>query len=117
MGKVHERAPGLPIIALGETAALEKGTEAVLDALRHLHSILYLYEDTVPFLARQIMRAASDYLEDLLPPFFKALAHHAAGATLVVVGGAPGPRSRATVHALLNEAVCPVAVVPDDSRP
>jgi arginine decarboxylase len=77
MGKVHERAPGLPIIALGETAALEKGTQAVLDALRHLHSILYLYEDTVPFLARQIMRAASDYLENLLPPFFKALAHHA----------------------------------------
>ncbi|MFF7842198.1 universal stress protein [Streptomyces ossamyceticus] len=57
-------------------------------------------------------------LEDvvLLSPV-QALAHHAAGAALVVVGSAPGPRSRATVHALLNEAVCPVAVVPDDSRP
>ncbi|WP_055715218.1 universal stress protein [Streptomyces torulosus] len=56
-------------------------------------------------------------LEDvvLLPPVH-ALAHHAAGAALVVVGSAPGSRSRATVHALLNEAVCPVAVVPDDSR-
>lgn len=77
MRKVHERAPGLPIIALGETAALEKGGESVLEALRHLHSILYLYEDTVPFLARHVMRAANDYLDGLLPPFFKALAHHA----------------------------------------
>ena len=47
------------------------------EALRNLHSILYLYEDTVPFLARQIMRAAEDYLENLLPPFFKALTTHA----------------------------------------
>jgi arginine decarboxylase len=77
MRKVHLRAPGLPIIALGETGALERGTAAVVEALRQLHSIIYLYEDTVPFLARQIMRAASDYLEDLLPPFFKALTQHA----------------------------------------
>jgi arginine decarboxylase len=77
MQKVHARAPRLPLIALGETAALERGSEAVVEALRHLHSILYLYEDTVAFLARQIMRAAADYLDGLLPPFFKALAHHA----------------------------------------
>ena len=49
----------------------------LVEALRELHSILYLYEDTVPFLARQVMRAASDYLDNLLPPFFKALVHHA----------------------------------------
>ncbi len=73
----HERAPGLPIVALGETATLEKGSGGVLEAMRHLHSILYLYEDTTPFLARQIMRAASDYLDGMLPPFFKALANHA----------------------------------------
>jgi len=77
MQKVHQRAPQLPIIALGETAALEKGSAQVVEALRHLHSIIYLYEDTVPFLARQIMRAATEYLENLLPPFFKALANHA----------------------------------------
>ena len=78
MDAVHERAPGLPIIALGETAAVQ-GTvaEGVMQALRNIHSILYLYEDTVPFLARQIMRAAEDYLENLLPPFFKALTRHA----------------------------------------
>ena len=77
MSRVHERAPGLPIIALGVGAALAKGLKTVSRAFGHLHSILYLYEDTVPFLARQVMRAASDYLEGLLPPFFKALAHHA----------------------------------------
>jgi arginine decarboxylase len=74
---VHERAPGLPIVALGESAAITGHAPDVLDALRHVHSILYLYEDTPAFLARQIMRAASDYLDQLLPPFFKALTQHA----------------------------------------
>lgn len=77
IGGVHERAPGLPVIALGETAALEGTSPKAVQALRNLHGILYLYEDTVSFLARQIMRAAEDYLEQLLPPFFKALVHHA----------------------------------------
>ncbi|MCU0968924.1 MAG: beta-eliminating lyase-related protein, partial [Rubrivivax sp.] len=77
MQAVHQRAPGLPIIALGESATLRGTSPQVVQALRNLHSILYLYEDTAPFLARQIMRAAEDYLERLLPPFFKALARHA----------------------------------------
>lgn len=77
IGGVHQRAPGLPVIALGETAALEGSSPKAVLALRNLHGILYLYEDTVSFLARQIMRAAEDYLDNLLPPFFKALAHHA----------------------------------------
>ena len=75
--KVHERAPGLPIIALGEQGTIEEASPIVVEALRDIHSILYLYEDTVPFLARQVMRAASDYLDNLLPPFFKALTKHA----------------------------------------
>lgn len=73
---VHERAPGLPVIALGESAAIRADMPQTADALRSLAAILYLYEDTAEFLARQIMRAAGDYLEGLLPPFFKALAHH-----------------------------------------
>jgi arginine decarboxylase len=77
MDVVHQRAPALPIIALGEQATLEGKSPRVLQALRNLHSILYLYEDTVAFLARQIMRAADDYLDNLLPPFFKALTRHA----------------------------------------
>jgi arginine decarboxylase len=74
---VHERAPGLPIIAIGSHGTVAEASPAVVEALRELHSILYLYEDTVPFLARQVMRAASDYLDNLLPPFFKALVRHA----------------------------------------
>jgi arginine decarboxylase len=74
---VHERAPGLPIIAIGSHGTIEDASPDVVEALRDLHSILYLYEDTIPFLARQVMRAAEDYLENLLPPFFKALARHA----------------------------------------
>ena len=77
IGSVHQRAPGLPVIALGETATLEGTSPKAVQALRNLHGILYLYEDTVSFLARQIMRAAEDYLEQLLPPFFKALTKHA----------------------------------------
>lgn len=74
---VHERAPGLPVIALGESTTLRADLPGAAEALRNVTSILYLYEDTVEFLARQIMRAADDYLANLLPPFFKALAHHA----------------------------------------
>ena len=77
IGGVHQRAPGLPVIALGETATMEGSSPKAVQALRNLHGILYLYEDTVSFLARQIMRAAEDYLDQLLPPFFKALTHHA----------------------------------------
>ncbi|NML43366.1 lysine decarboxylase [Ramlibacter sp. G-1-2-2] len=74
---VHERAPGLPIVALGESATLRADQPQAGEALRNVNAILYLYEDTTEFLARQIMRLAADYLDGLLPPFFKALAHHA----------------------------------------
>ncbi|HET7528341.1 MAG TPA: arginine/lysine/ornithine decarboxylase, partial [Burkholderiaceae bacterium] len=74
---VHERAPGLPVIALGESTTLRADLPGTSEALRNVTGILYLYEDTPEFLARQIMRAADDYLANLLPPFFKALAHHA----------------------------------------
>lgn len=74
---VHERAPGLPIIALAQSAKLRADLPEAADALRNITAILYLYEDTSEFLARQIMRAASDYVSNLLPPFFKALVHHA----------------------------------------
>ncbi|MGY4829259.1 Orn/Lys/Arg family decarboxylase [Sphaerotilaceae bacterium SBD11-9] len=74
---VHARAPGLPIIALAESAKLRADLPNAAEALRNLSAILYLYEDTAEFLARQIMRLASDYVENLLPSFFKALVHHA----------------------------------------
>ncbi|MFF3942926.1 universal stress protein [Streptomyces phaeofaciens] len=57
-------------------------------------------------------------LEDvvlLAPP--QALLHHAESATLVVVGGKPGHEWSKVVGALLRDAACPVAVVPDRTAP
>ncbi|NBA95949.1 Orn/Lys/Arg decarboxylase N-terminal domain-containing protein [Pseudomonas sp. R5(2019)] len=72
------RAPHLPIFALGEQVTLENAPADVMSELNQLRGILYLFEDTVPFLARQVARAAHNYLDGLLPPFFKALVQHTA---------------------------------------
>jgi len=72
------RAPHLPIFALGEQVTLENAPGDVMSELNQLRGILYLFEDTVPFLARQVARAAHNYLDGLLPPFFKALVQHTA---------------------------------------
>ena len=72
------RAPNLPIFALGEQVTLENAPADAMSELNQLRGILYLFEDTVPFLARQVARAARNYLDCLLPPFFKALVQHTA---------------------------------------
>jgi arginine decarboxylase len=72
------RAPQLPIFALGEQVTIENAPAEAMADLNHLRGILYLYEDTVSFLARQVARAAHNYLDCLLPPFFKALVQHTA---------------------------------------
>lgn len=72
------RAPHLPIFALGEQVTLENAPADAMSELNQLRGILYLFEDTVPFLARQVARAARNYLDGLLPPFFKALVQHTA---------------------------------------
>ena len=72
------RAPNLPIFALGEQVTLENAPADAMSELNQLRGILYLFEDTVPFLARQVARAARTYLDGLLPPFFKALVQHTA---------------------------------------
>jgi arginine decarboxylase len=72
------RAPQLPIFALGERVTIENAPADAMADLNHLRGILYLFEDTVPFLARQVARAARNYLAGLLPPFFKALVEHTA---------------------------------------
>ncbi|QXI36853.1 Orn/Lys/Arg decarboxylase N-terminal domain-containing protein [Pseudomonas xantholysinigenes] len=72
------RAPNLPIFALGEQVTLENAPAEAMGELNQLRGILYLFEDTVPFLARQVARAAHNYLDGLLPPFFKALVQHTA---------------------------------------
>jgi arginine decarboxylase len=72
------RAPQLPIFALGEQVTIENAPVEAMADLNHLRGLLYLFEDTVPFLARQVARAARTYLDALLPPFFKALVQHTA---------------------------------------
>jgi arginine decarboxylase len=72
------RAPQLPIFALGEQVTIENAPAEAMADLNQLRGILYLFEDTVPFLARQVARAARNYLDDLLPPFFRALVQHTA---------------------------------------
>lgn len=72
------RAPNLPIFALGEQVTLENAPADAMSELNQLRGILYLFEDTVAFLARQVARAARTYLDGLLPPFFRALVQHTA---------------------------------------
>jgi len=74
----RRRAPQLPIFALGEQVTIENAPAEAMVDLNQLRGILYLFEDTVPFLARQVARAARNYLDCLLPPFFKALVQHTA---------------------------------------
>ena len=75
---VRVRAPQLPIFALGEQVTIENAPAEAMADLNNLRGILYLYEDTVAFLARQVARAARNYLDGLLPPFFQALVQHTA---------------------------------------
>jgi len=70
------RAPRLPIFALGERVTIENAPAEAMAEINQLRGILYLFEDTVPFLARQVARAARSYLAGLLPPFFSALVEH-----------------------------------------
>jgi len=72
----RSRAPQLPIFALGEQVTIENAPAEAMADLNQLRGILYLFEDTVPFLARQVARAARSYLAGLLPPFFSALVEH-----------------------------------------
>ncbi len=72
------RATQLPIFALGEQVTIENAPAEAMADLNQLRGLLYLFEDTVPFLARQVARAARNYLDGLLPPFFKALVQHTA---------------------------------------
>lgn len=69
----HSRSPELPIMALSIQQNLDSAKLAELRNLHQLRGIIYLFEDTLPFIAGQIARTARSYLSQLLPPFFKAL--------------------------------------------
>ena len=71
---VHKKNENIPIFYVGERKTM---TTFSLSFLNQARGVLYLFEDTSEFLARQVGRAAHDYLGGLLPPFFKALVKHA----------------------------------------
>lgn len=70
-----QRRANLPVFLYGERRTIEKIPSKLL---KYVHGYIFLFEDTKSFIARQVMRAAEDYMAKLLPPFFKALIHHAA---------------------------------------
>ena len=65
----------LPVFLYGERRTVEQVPTKLLGIV---HGFIFLYEDTKSFVARQILRAAEEYMQNLLPPFFKALITHAA---------------------------------------
>ena len=73
----HKKNDAIPIFYIAERRTVEA---MHLDYLTRARGIIYLFEDTAQFIARQVARAAEDYLERLLPPFFKAMVKHAEDA-------------------------------------
>jgi len=69
----RRRNTQLPIFLLGDERTAEMVPVAVL---RHTQAFFRLHEDSPDFLARTICRSATQYLERLLPPMFKALVRY-----------------------------------------
>ena len=72
---IHQRNDDLPVFLCGERNSISL---IPTDLLPEIRGVVYLYEDTKRFVAKQIIRAANEYIDQLLPPFFKALIKHAA---------------------------------------
>ena len=87
------RRANLPVFLYGERRTIEKVPSKLL---KYIHGFIFLFEDTKSFISRQVMRAAEDYMKNLLPPFFKALIHHAAESNYLLAYA--GPCRRRGVH-------------------
>ncbi|MFN3578918.1 MAG: Orn/Lys/Arg decarboxylase N-terminal domain-containing protein, partial [Pseudomonas sp.] len=61
----HCRSPELPIMALSTRQSLDNDRLAALRDLHQLRGIIYLFEDTLAFIAGQIARTAQAYLSQL----------------------------------------------------
>ncbi len=73
IGVVRARDVNVPVFLKMET----KTTHHVPgDVLSELHGILHKNEDTVEFIARYVVREARAYMEQLPPPFFRALTRY-----------------------------------------
>ena len=73
---IHERYELPPVFLIGERKTLDE-YKSLGQILSLIEGIIYLYEDTTLFIARRVTRAAREYLEGLLPPFFSALLEYA----------------------------------------
>ncbi|TAG82630.1 MAG: lysine decarboxylase [Betaproteobacteria bacterium] len=74
---IHEtrkRNADVPIFLFGETRTSQHLPN---DILKELHGIIHMFEDTPDFVARNIIREATKYLNALPPPFFKELVDYA----------------------------------------
>ena len=72
--ETRRRNADIPIFLFGETRTSQHIPN---DILKELHGFIHMFEDTPEFVARYIMREATNYLNSLAPPFFKALVHYA----------------------------------------
>ncbi|NWG85967.1 MAG: lysine decarboxylase, partial [Hydrogenophilaceae bacterium] len=73
--EIRFRNSEIPIFLYGETRT---SRHIPNDVLRELHGFIHMFEDTPEFMARNIKREATTYLDSLPPPFFRALTHYAA---------------------------------------
>ncbi len=73
--EIRLRNSDIPIFLYGETRT---SRHIPNDVLRELHGFIHMFEDTPEFIARNIKREATAYLDSLPPPFFRALTHYAA---------------------------------------
>jgi arginine decarboxylase len=64
----------IPIFLFGETRTSRHLPNSIL---KELHGFIHMFEDTPEFVARYIIREATNYLNSVAPPFFKALVNYA----------------------------------------
>jgi len=75
VGEIRHKNAEIPIFLHGETRT---SRHIPNDILRELHGFIHMHEDTPEFIARNIKREATAYVDSLPPPFFRALTHYAA---------------------------------------
>ncbi|MDR2839152.1 MAG: arginine/lysine/ornithine decarboxylase [Azonexus sp.] len=73
--EIRHKNAEIPIFLHGETRT---SRHIPNDILRELHGFIHMHEDTPEFIARNIKREATAYVESLPPPFFRALTQYAA---------------------------------------
>ncbi len=74
IAETRRRNPDIPIFLFGETRTSRHIPNEIL---KELHGFIHMFEDTPEFVARYIIREATNYLNSLAPPFFKALVNYA----------------------------------------